>query len=363
MRGGVGGSRPARSRLKVGIDARELSPASLTGVSRYVRCLTEALARLPDLDLRLIQDPGPRLLGPHLLMPLRWRRAGVDVLHGPANGLPLVRFGIPGVVTIHDVAIYDHPEWFVGRQWLSTRVLVPRAAARAAIVICPSQATRRGVIRHLHVPEDRCRVIPHGVEAAFSMPLEARRLEALRADLGLPPHYALMVGTVQPRKNVLATLRALASIPSPERVPLVIVGALGWKYEPVIAAVQDLGLQGQVRFLGPLAMAQLPGVYQLADVLAFPSYDEGFGLPVLEAFAAGVPVVAGRRGAIPEVAEGAAILVEPDDHEALAQALLELGRDPALRERLVTAGRERVHSFTWDACARAHADAYRAAAR
>ena len=363
MTGGAAGAPPAARPLTVGIDGRELTPAAApSGVSRYLRCLLAALEGDRDLTLRVACAAGPRGLGPHLLMPLAMRRWGAHVMHGPANGLPLLRFGIPAVVTMHDVAIYDHPEWFPERQWLSTRILVPNAARAATIVVCPSQATRRGVIHHLGVPADRCRVIPHGVEPAFSTAVDAARLEAIRTRLGLPPRYWLQVGTVQPRKNYGATLGALARIPAPDRLPLVIVGSPGWKHEPITRAVQDLGLSGQVRVAGSIAPGDLPAVYQMADALAFPSYDEGFGLPVLEAFAAGVPVVAARRGAIPEVAEGAAILIEPDDHAALAEGLMSLRRDPGLRDRQVEAGRARARAYTWEASALAHKAAYLAAA-
>jgi glycosyltransferase involved in cell wall biosynthesis len=356
--GGAGGARP----LRVAIDGRELEPAaSPTGVSRYLRCLLSALEDDPEVEVRML-GAGPPVLGPHLFMPLRARLDGVDVLHGPANGLPLVRLGTPAVVTVHDLAIYEHPEWFPDRQWLSTRVLVPAAVQGARIVICPSQATRSGLARHLGVPPDKCRVIAHGVEAEFAAPIDPARMAAVRARLGLPDHYWLQVGTVQPRKNYEATLSALARLPASERLPLLIVGSLGWKYEPVLRAVQDLGLSTHVRLLGAVDPQLLPAVYRMADVLAFPSLDEGFGLPVLEAFASGLPVVAARRGAISEVAEGAAVLVEPHDHAALAEALVSLTRDGALRERNVAAGRARALEYTWDRSARAHVDAYRVAA-
>src|SRR5207249_8444366 len=135
-------------------------------------------------------------------------------------------------------------------------------------------------------------------------------------------------------------------------LPLVCVGPPGWKYAPVLRAIEELDLAAQVRLMGAVDAASLPAVYQMAEALAFPSYDEGFGFPVLEAFAAGLPVVAARRGAIPEVAEGAAIMVEPDDHAALAEALMSLRRDDALRERQIAAGRARAREYTWERSAR-----------
>jgi glycosyltransferase involved in cell wall biosynthesis len=348
--------------LTVAIDARELDAGGQgTGVARYVGCLLQALPAIDGITVRAIRRTGPRAIGPHALMALRMRLLGADLVHGPANGLPLLRYGLPGVVTIHDLAIYEHPEWFPEDQWWSTRWLVPHAARSARVVIVPSQATRGAAIDHLGIPPDRCRVIPHGVEPDFALPGDATRIAALRQRFNLPPRFLLQVGTVQPRKNYVATINALARIPEADRIPLVVAGAFGWKYEPVVRAVDELGLRNHVRFVGYVETRDLPALYQAAEVVVFPSYDEGFGLPVLEAFAAGVPLVAARTGAIPEVAGDAAILVDPDDHAALADAVLSLLHDAALRERQVSAGRVRALAFTWAASANAHAAAYRAA--
>jgi alpha-1,3-rhamnosyl/mannosyltransferase len=212
------------------------------------------------------------------------------------------------------------------------------------------------------VPSERCRVIPHGVEAQFALPVTEETRAETRQRYALPERYILQVGTVQPRKNYVATLRALARIPAAERIPLLIAGGLGWGYEPVIEAVERFGLRSWVRFLGYVGPGELPQLYQLARVVAFPSYDEGFGLPILEAFAAGVPVAASTAGAIPEVAADAALLSPPDDEVTLAQNLLRLISDESLRERQIEAGRLRAAGYTWAASAAAHARAYREAA-
>jgi glycosyltransferase involved in cell wall biosynthesis len=290
------------------------------------------------------------------------RRDRARVLHGPANALPLLPVGLPGVVTIHDLAIYDHPEWFPAGQWFATRVVVPRSIAAARLIICPSAATRDAVIRHFGVAPARCRVIPHGVETEFALPVSPAVRDAVKARYGLPAHYLLQVGTVQPRKNYVTTLRALARIPTGQRIPLVVVGGFGWKYDPVVETVRELDLAGWVRFVGYAPLEELPALYQLAEAVAFPSLDEGFGLPVLEGFAAGTPVIASTAGAIPEVAGDAALLGEPEDDVRLAENLQRILQDPELRARQVAAGRARAALFTWSASAAAHREVYAAVA-
>ena len=303
------------------------------------------------------------IVGPQLIAALRMRWDRVDLVHGPANALPLIRLGLPGVVTIHDLAIYDHPEWFPAGQWFATRVVVPESIRRARAIICPSQATRQAIVRLFAIDARRCHVIPHGVEPEFALPAAAAVRSEVRRRYGLPPRYLLQVGTIQPRKNYVTTLRALAKIPPGQRVPLVAIGSFGWNYQPVVDAVRELDLSSWVRFVGYAGIADLPALYQMAEAALFPSLDEGFGLPVLEAFAAGTPAIASNAGAIPEVAGDAALLCEPDDAEALGANLLRVLDDRELRDRQVAAGRARAARFTWPASATAHRYVYESVLR
>lgn len=332
-------------------------------MGRYIRALSDALRDFPDMEIIPYGGGRPPMLGPHALTPLKMRLEGANLVHGPAHVLPLFRFGLPSVVTINDLAIYDHPEWFPAGQWFAVRVVVPQSIRRADAIICPSEATRWAVLRLFAVSPDRCRLIPYGVEPEFALPAS----DAVRADVrtryGLPDRYLLQVGTVQPRKNYLATLRAMARIPENDRIPLVAVGGFGWKYQPVVEAMRELGLTRWVRFVGYAGARDLPALYQMAEVAVFPSLDEGFGFPVLEAFAAGTPLVASNAGAIPEVAGDAALLSDPDDIEALTANVIRILSDSRLRERHVAAGRARAALFSWAATAAAHRAVYESVAR
>jgi glycosyltransferase involved in cell wall biosynthesis len=342
----------------VALDTRALRDGDATGVGRYIQALIGAFRESHGVDLVLYADRGPRVFGPQVVMPLRMLSDRAQLVHGPANSLPLFGFGLPGVVTIHDLAIYDHPEWFPAGQWFATRVVVPQSVQRARAVICPSTATAQSVARHFRVDLRRCRVIPHGVEPEFSLPVSSVMRAELTRRYALPDRYLLQVGTVQPRKNYVASLRALARIPVEQRIPLLVVGGFGWKYDDVVDAMRDLDLDSWVRFVGYAGIGDLPGLYQMASAVLFPSLDEGFGLPVLEAFAAGTPVLASNAGAIPEVAGDAALLCPPGDDEALAGNLRRLLADSALRERQVAAGRARAALYTWSASAAAHRAVY-----
>jgi len=370
--------------LHVALDAREASDpvrGAGTGVGRYVDGL---LRHLPAADpsihytafvrahagpaapveggrLRNLRLP-PYPAAAHWALPAAARLRGANLLHGLANTLPLIRLALPGVLTVHDLAIYRHPEFFPGGQALSTRVLVPAALRRAVRIICPSQYTADEVIAHFRIPPERLRVIPHGVDSVFAESPAAATLEAARTRYGLPPRYALFVGTLQPRKNLEVALRALASVRRHAPVELVVAGGRGWGDEPALRLISTLDLRDAVRLLGFVPVRDLPALYAQAEALLFPSRYEGFGLPVLEAMASGIPVLAADRTSLPEVAGEAALLLDPEDVPAWTRALLSVLEDGTLRTRLIAAGRERSRAFSWQASAAAHVDVYRSAA-
>src|ERR1700738_166466 len=244
----------SRQPLRVALDARALTDDA-TGVGRYIGALIRAFHEIHGVDLKPYRDPGLRILGPQVELPLRLRRDGAQPIRGPANALPLLPPGLPGVVTIHDLAIYDHPEWFPSGQWFATRVVVPQSARGARIIICPSETTKRATVRLFGIEPDYCRVIPHGVETEFSLPLSATSRAEVATRYALPHRYLLQVGTVQPRKNYVTTLRALKRIPATQRIPLLVVGGFGWKYDDVVQAVAELELRDWVRLVGYAARA------------------------------------------------------------------------------------------------------------
>lgn len=299
------------------------------------------------------------LLWMHLLLPLRAARAGVDLLHIPTGVLPLAP-PCPTVVTVLDVTILRRPHDFTLWHRAYAHWMLPYAVRRAVRVITISESSRQDIVRQLDVPEGRVSVTPLAASPAFRR-LTPAELETVRRP-GTEGPFVLTVGTIQPRKNLKGLLRAMADLRAAGRTwPLVLAGPLGWRYHDTLQEIDRLGLRDSVRLLGRVPLPQLVGLYNAASVLVYPSFYEGFGLPVLEAMACGCPVIASNTSSLPEVVGGAGILVEPGDPSALAGAIRSVMEDEAIAERLVAAGLERAAGFSWARCAQETVKCYRLA--
>lgn len=279
---------------------------------------------------------------------LRARRA--DLAHVQYFVPPIAP--CPVVTTIHDIAFRRHPELFPLKHRLLLNWLIPRAAHHAAHVLTGSEATRRDLLECYDLPPDHVTVTPYAADPRFRPEHPARAREAVRRRLGVPSPYILSVGVLQPRKNLPRLVRAYARIAG--RVPhrLVLVGKEGWANAELRAAAAALPVDREVVFTGYVADADLPALYAGADVFAYPSLYEGFGLPPLEAMACGAPVLAGNTSSLPEVVGDAGLLVDPTSDRALVEGLERLLTDPAERDRLRAAGPQRAAEFSWERTAR-----------
>jgi glycosyltransferase involved in cell wall biosynthesis len=346
----VDGSGLARPRAGIGTYTREILAAMLAvrpghRLTLWLPRGIEPPVSSPRLAVR--QVPATRLVGRHWQWPARLRRQRPHAYFGPAGLLPLGDVGVPAVVTAHDMAIYLHPEWFPGRQPLSTRLVVPRSMERAHTVICVSRNTAADVAAIFGVPESRLEVIPEGVGRRFR-PLDAERTELVRASLRLPERFLLFVGTVEPRKNLDTLIDAWAQMS--HRPPLVVAGGWGWGFEATREKMARLAPAG-LHHLGEVAPADLPALYSQAAALAHPAWYEGFGLTPLEAMACGTPVVASNASSLPEVVGDAALTVDPGDVRAWCQALEQVFGDPALAGELRRKGLLRAAQFGWETAA------------
>jgi glycosyltransferase involved in cell wall biosynthesis len=329
-----------------------------TGDESYVSALLAELAELdhglrlaavtrrPDLVPERVEafrlDARSQILRmsvgmPRLLRQLRPRLAHFQ--HVVAPGCPC-----PAVVTIHDLSFERHPKLMSRSDRFVFSTMVPRSVRRAARVLAVSEWTKRDLVEHYGIPAKKVVVTPNGVDSLFA-PKGARRD-------GAP--YALFVGTLQPRKDPLAALEALALVGRDLR--LVLVGPDKGSGDEARRTAAKLGLEGRVEFAGHVEKQELAELYRGAACLVFPSRYEGFGLPVVEAMASGTPVVATAAGSIPEIAGDAAVLVEPGDAAALAGGI---ERALADRERLVPAGLERARRYSWAETARRTLAVYR----
>ncbi len=278
----------------------------------------------------------------------------VDLFYSPDFVLPPTLPRTRTVLTVHDLSFLHYPDHFVPKLVRYLESVVPRSVARADRVLADSEATRADLIRLLGVPPEKVEVLYSGVDPRFRPEPEPGERERLRARYGVGDQpYVLSVGTLQPRKNFVRLIRAFARLRSAtlRLAPrLLIAGGRGWLYEEVLEEAERRG--DRVRLLGFVDDADLPALYRNARLFVFPSFYEGFGLPVLEAMACGVPVVCSSASSLPEVAGDAALLVDPHDEEGLAAAMERALADETLRAEMRARGLQQAARFTWDRAAR-----------
>ena len=366
------------SGMRLAID---YTPAALqgAGIGRYTRGLVDALVqRLGDGDrvtlllprgeapfARTAWPPGVQMkrlplsdrwqtiLWHRLRVPapIEWWSGAIDIFHAPNFLLPPVRRART-LLTIHDLAFLVRPEYAFPdlRRFLENAV--PRSVARADHILADSEASRQDAIRLFGLAPERVTVVGAGVEPRFR-PLPDEAVAPVRAKYGLSEPFVLSVSTLEPRKNFDGLVRAFVQARRRARFPhhLVIAGKKGWLYEPIFRAVEEAGAEDIVHFLGFVPDEDLPALYNLADLFAFPSHYEGFGIPVLEALACGAPVVCTDTSSLPEVAGDAAMLIPTGDHEALVDALAHLLTDAEARLALSRKGPARAAQFTWEGAA------------
>jgi glycosyltransferase involved in cell wall biosynthesis len=298
--------------------------------------------------------------GEQMLLPRLAAREGVDLVHSLASTAPAWgRFR--RVVTVHDLIYARFPEAHAGIRDLGMRVLVPLAVRRSDRVIVDSKSTRRDLVELLGTSAERIDVVPLGIgTVARCEPLPEQELRE-RLDLG-ERRIALSLSAKRPHKNLLALVGALARIPA-ERRPLLVLPGYRTAHEAELRErARTVGVQEDVRFLDWLSGEEFEGLWQISDAFVYPSLYEGFGLPVLEAMARGVPVACSNASSLPEVAGDAALQFDPRDERAIASALERLlsesdqGREEV--ERLRARGLERAREFTWERTARLTLESY-----
>jgi glycosyltransferase involved in cell wall biosynthesis len=290
------------------------------------------------------------VLGEQQLLPPLAKRAGADLVHSLASTAPAWG-AFRRVVTIHDVIYRIYPEAHPGLRSLAMRLLVPLAARRSHRIIVPSRATRNDLVRLLKVPVGKIEVVPNGLGTPPArLSLDEGELRR-RYDMGARP-FVLTVSAKRGHKNLICLLEALALIPIERRPILVLPGYATEHEEQLRELTAQLDLSADTRFLDWVSDEELEGLYRSAVCLVFPSLYEGFGLPVLEAMARGLPVACSNRGALDEVIDGAALTFDPEQPRAIADAIESLLANPSERERLSNAGRTNTLRFTWTESAR-----------
>ncbi|HLI29594.1 MAG TPA: glycosyltransferase family 1 protein [Terriglobia bacterium] len=348
----------------IAIDATYIVDPQPSGVSTYSRRLIETLATLESRHrflicyrlsrlrerrrfLRLAPDsPGRERFSTTLFQEglTPWLPWKAKLFHSLAQRPPAFRFSRE-VVTINDVFPITGADYSTAGFRKKFASLLLESAGRANAIISPSQYTANELTRLTGVSCEKIRVIPDGVDPPGTIMQQPARLAERERRVGKENRLVLMVGAIQTRKNTLGAVRALEGMPPNYR--LVIAGSDGHGAGDTHDYIRRAGLGGRVMAVGYVPAEELARLYQAADVLLFPSFEEGFGLPVLEAMAFGVPVVAARTSSLPEVGGDAAIYVNPHDERDIREQTLRAAEDESLREQMIQRGLERVKQFTW----------------
>jgi glycosyltransferase involved in cell wall biosynthesis len=371
--------------LHIAIDAHSVG-AQLAGNESYAVNLIEALAEIDQTNLYTLYVTKPAAIDrfanrwpnftvrqtlPHtplvripLTLSAELRRHPVDVLHVQFTAPPFAP--CPVVTTIHDLSFEHLPETFKRRSRAQLRLTVRRTARKAALILTLSEFSRHDIIETYAVDPERVIVTPAAAPTHFKPVASETELEKMREHYGIGANYLLSLGSIQPRKNLTRLIDAFQwlrkSRPDDAFPQLVIAGKRGWLDDDVFRAAQQDGLNESVKFIGYAPEEDLPALYSGAMCFVYPSYFEGFGLPVLEAMQCGAPVIAGNQTSLPEVAGDAALLFDPFDTRALGEALARVTDHPDYRAELRVKGLKRAAEFSWIATAGLTLKAYESAA-
>jgi glycosyltransferase involved in cell wall biosynthesis len=310
----------------------------------------------PNFEPVVLTAPLPGLWTPWSL-PWDLRRRAAGLLHVQYIIPPVAP--CPVVTTIHDISFRRHPEWFPLKHRVLLNLLIPMAARSAAHVITGSEYTRSDLIDAFDLPPEKVTVTPYAADPIYRpMDSEAAR-RAVKERFGLRGPFVLAVGVLQPRKNLPRLVRAFASVAREVPHTLTLVGKPGWAHEELHRSAAASRLGSRIQFTGYVADADLPFLYNAADLFVYPSLYEGFGIPPLEAMACGTPVVTSNVTSLPEVVGDAALTVAPTDETALAEAIRRALTDEPLRSHLHAAGLARAAKFSWERTAALTLEVYR----
>lgn len=356
--------------MRVAIDARMIE---YTGIGRYIQNLISGLSRLGrGVSIGAVCDGGvggrsdlpgnverfmPSFnipvysLKEHMLLPFEMSGTGADIFHYPSFNMPIVN-SRPSVVTVHDLIYYLHPEACPGRAaHIYARFMFDVVVKRATRIITVSEFSKKEIVESLGVDPRKISVIHNGVSGLYRPVQDTERIAQVRDRYGITGDYIFYAGNHQPRKNLSRLISAFSALKNGRDCRLVLTGMVEPRRAELYDSVKGMGLSGRVLFIGAVPEEDLPALYSSALLFAFPSLLEGFGLPPLEAFACGTPVVASNASSIPEVVGDAALTFDPLDTGAMATAIDRVLSSADLRREMREKGFARAGRFTWEATA------------
>ena len=357
--------------MRIAINAIFLVTGKGGGIERYLRGLLKGLAQIDRVNeylvfgnkdnagtfelrdnFREIVSPvsarirPAKILWEQFVLPSRLKKEKVDIVLSAGNIAPKIFF-CPSLVIIYDLIFFAHPEEFSLLERLVLRYLLHRTAMSADRIITVSESSKNEIIRWLKVPQDRMSVVYGGCDKNLRDVIDTM---VLKDKVSVKGNYIFCAASLRMYKNLDGLIKAYSVLKKKYSVPqkLVLTGHKGRYYEELQRLVRVLGLENDVIFTGFISDDELRLLYSSADVFVFPSFYEGFGLPVLEAMASGTPVVASNRTSIPEVVGDAGLLFNPDNTDEMAETIHSVLREETLKKSLISRGFERVKKFTWE---------------
>lgn len=358
--------------MRIGIDATALPPQPV-GAGNYMIQLVRSLSAInaddqlvvfaqnkgrdlfapPEgrsIEWQIVEDrkPGSRLIWEQTQLTKLVHRTQIDLLHSLHYTRP---FQLPcaSVVTFHDMTFFLFPQLHTRARRLYFPTVMKLSARRADAIISVSESTRKDAIRLLGIDPARIFTAHLGVDSSFQPISDQVQLSQIAEKYDLPDRFILYVGTIEPRKNLPLLIKAYREIVTRgTEHKLVLVGNYGWMYEEVLTLIEELNLSEFIHLPGYVSQSELPLVYNLAELFVYPTIYEGFGLPVLEAMACGVPVITSRIASLPEVVADAGILIPVDDIEALSEAMRQVLLDNNLKQKLIHDGMLQAKKFSWE---------------
>jgi len=373
--------------MKIVIDANELCSCRINGVNSYIYNLLKALINLDDKNKFILYSKSefreefkleifrnknffhkiirwPFLFWTYFRFPLALYHDKPDVLFMPIQTIPFFLPRCKIVVTVHDLAFLKFPQNFTFRDRLKLSWNTVRAVKEATKVIVPSYATKKDVVEYYKVDPEKIRVIYHGQSKAKSQKPKAKSISQ-NSKFRIQKPYILFVGAVQPRKNIQGLIKAFEILKSKFQknppipllqkgsdIKLVIVGSKGWLYKDIFKKARKSKYAKDIIFTGQILREELSEIYRSAEVFVLPSFYEGFGMPILEAMANGVPVIAAKNSSMIEIVGQAGILINSYKPDKIADAIVRIIQDKNLKEKLIKTGLEQVKNFSWEKCAK-----------
>lgn len=356
--------------MNIGIDGSRISTNEMTGVDGYTANLVKAISKIDKVNKYIIYfskvpkyfEIGHQNVSTRVIPMTRfWTQIRLaleclirppDILFVPAHTMPVIRRpNLKTIVTIHDLGAEFLAEYHQFPQKYYLNWATEYVARHASHIIAVSESTKKDLVKQFKVDPKRITVIYEAVDANKFSPQGIKEVEQTKKELGITKKYLLFVGTVQPRKNLLRLIEAFSKLEN-KNLELVLAGKPGWLFEEIYEAPKKFNVEGRVKFVGYVKDDQLPALYSGAEMFVFPSLFEGFGLPILEAMACGIPVLTSNISSMPEVSGRNAVLVNPNKINEISRGIESLLKDKSLYKKLSDSGRKWASKFTWEETAR-----------